>query len=615
MKKYGSLALALLLTLAGCSPADDAPSTKPGSSTLSQSVEATTPVETTKAETTPAETGPVKIEHGKFTIFCMNYNSYYVVDPWCPITMENRTFNDGDWFMPHDGTFYEIEADATGFSEDSWNVDQLFSAKEIILKDAVDTFGIPELGAGSDSALQVYRSGSEEYILARDTRGYKVFFYDAMRWPQCVGIIPFNYAQDGILTAEAVERFLHPQKNEGPEVAILAKQLTEGLKDASASSDDISDVFVAAYTEFADKLADVMLDQSEKGSNFLISPLSVMTCISMAANGAAGDTLTQMEAALGENLNLEEVNKGLQSWYVYFSKNAPEALRFANSIWLNKDSDIEERIREDFLRKSINNLDTSIYSTPFNTQGLEDINNWSRSKTFGMIPNILDRFNDGDAIVLLNTLLFDAQWTIPFDPAATVIQDFKDSNGNIEKVEMMCGYAECELWDSDTVQDPFGVVKSFEGTPFVFAALLPRRDESAEDLLRRLDAQKLGEMFEMWKKYGSPGEESMELFMPKFDYSADYDLSGSLKALGITDAFDQAHADFSNMTGDRSLFLTRAVHKTSIELNERGTRIAAGAAMSGGYGMSLSFDRPFVYVIYESNYGLPVFIGLVNHIN
>ncbi len=41
----------------------------------------------------------------------------------------------------------------------------------------------------------------------------------------------------------------------------------------------------------------------------------------------------------------------------------------------------------------------------------------------------------------------------------------------------------------------------------------------------------------------------------------------------------------------------------------------AGSAVSGGYSDSIDFVRPFVYVIYETNYGLPIFIGLVNHIN
>jgi len=630
MKKFSSLALTLLLALTSCSPAKDAPSTEPGGSTLSQSVEATTQdattqeattPEATKVETTTAKAGAVKIENGKITIFCPEHDKFFIVASGCPITVNSAELHEKIVWSGY-GSFIEIEADATGDSDASWKVDRLISARIIDYDEAVDTCDIPELGSGSESAVQIYKSGSDTYILFRDERGYKVFSYDPpfMSAPpfmstKCEGVIPFHFTQDGILTAEAMERFLYPQKNAGSEVAILATHLTEGLKDASTSAEDISDAFIATYAEFTDKLTDVMLDQSEKGSNFLISPMSVMTNISMVANGAAGETLTQMETALGENFNLEEVNKGLRSWYAYCGKYAPETLGFANSIWLNKDSGIEKQIREDFLRKCINNLDTSIYATPFNAQGLEDVNNWCRSKTLGMIPNILDRFNDEDAIVLLNTLAFDALWALPFDPGATSIREFTNGNGNTEAVDMMFGFGECDLRFSMTDQDLSGVIKSFEDTPFIFAAFLPEQEESAEDLLRRLDAKKLREVVESWKKYGSPGEERVEILMPKFDYSTDYDLSKPLKALGIKDAFDPTLADFSNMTGDRSLFITRALHKTSIELNERGTRIAAGGVLAGGYGEIMCFDRPFVYVIFEEKYGLPVFMGLVNHIN
>ncbi len=623
MKKYSSLALMLLLSLASCSPSKDVPSTEAGDSTLSQSVEATTqeatlpettPIETTKVETTPAETGPVKVEKAKFTIFCKSYTEYYVVDPWCPIIVEDWRIN-GDYCWHDVGSFVEIVADATVGSGDPWKVDRLISVQRLVYREVIETFGIPEVGQDGEAGIQVYKSDPDTYLIIRTERGYAVFHFEGPTLSICEGIIPFNFTQDGILTAEAMERFLNPQKATGLDVAISAKNLTEGLKDASTASDVVSEEFVAEYMAFSEKLTNVMLDQAEEGSNLLISPLSVMTSISMAANGAANDTLAQMEAALGENVNIEEINKGLQSWYAYCGDKVADTLTFANSIWLNEGSGIEEQIREDFLRKSINTLDAGIYSTPFDAQGLEDVNNWCRSKTFGMIPNMLDRFEDGDVIVLLNTLAFDAQWLQPFDPGATRIREFTDSKGNIEDVEMMCGFADIDLYVSDSDRYPTGVMKSFGNTPFTFGAFLPDRGESAEDLLRRLDAEKLRKLFQAWKKWGPQEEPEMEIYMPKFNYSAVYDLADPLKALGIKDAFDLERADFSNMTGDQPLCITRAIHKTSIELNERGTRIAAGSTLSGGYSDSIDFDRPFVYVIYETNYGLPIFIGLVNHIN
>ena len=69
--------------------------------------------------------------------------------------------------------------------------------------------------------------------------------------------------------------------------------------------------------------------------NTLISPLSVLYALSMTANGAAGDTLTQMEAVLG--LPVDSLNRWLSGYMAQLSQPDREKRRLANAIGFKDD--------------------------------------------------------------------------------------------------------------------------------------------------------------------------------------------------------------------------------------------------------------------------------------
>ena len=108
---------------------------------------------------------------------------------------------------------------------------------------------------------------------------------------------------------------------------------------------------------------------------------------------------------------------------------------------------------------------------------------------------------------------------------------------------------------------------------------------------------------------------SVNLEMPRFTTESSFSLSEQLQALGLEQAFDPNRADFSAMTGQKDLYISDAIHKAFIDVNEEGTEAAAATAI----GMSttsmptesydISLDRPFIYVIYEQTTNTIVFMG------
>lgn len=107
--------------------------------------------------------------------------------------------------------------------------------------------------------------------------------------------------------------------------------------------------------------------------------------------------------------------------------------------------------------------------------------------------------------------------------------------------------------------------------------------------------------------------------MPKFSYDDELRLNGLLENLGMPTAFDGGKADFTRMAScaDGNLFIGDILHKTFISVDERGTRAGAATAVAMNSEsisvpeLTVTLDRPFVFMILDNTNGLPIFIGAV----
>jgi serpin B len=114
---------------------------------------------------------------------------------------------------------------------------------------------------------------------------------------------------------------------------------------------------------------------------------------------------------------------------------------------------------------------------------------------------------------------------------------------------------------------------------------------------------------------GSFTELQVEVAVPKWDFDFSIDLKATLAKLGVTAAFG-AGADFDGIAP--GLFISDAVHKANITVDEYGTEAAAvtGLAMmmSGPPPTQAKFiaDRPFAFAIVGGEDRIPLFIGRVS---
>lgn len=132
-------------------------------------------------------------------------------------------------------------------------------------------------------------------------------------------------------------------------------------------------------------------------------------------------------------------------------------------------------------------------------------------------------------------------------------------------------------------------------------------------LLLQVEKALTYEKFIAWTKPDVMDEEEVEVFLPRFTLEESYDMEEFLRELGMTDAFEEARADFRGMSSWRGLHLSKVIHKSLVEVTEEGTEAVAAseARIRRSLGVVHHFyaNRPFLFFIQHSRTGAILFCG------
>lgn len=396
--------------------------------------------------------------------------------------------------------------------------------------------------------------------------------------------------------------------NNGSVVNLMENIDKSGVAEGSDANEEVEnmDVFCADTIDFSIELLQENVASGE--TNVMVSPVSVLTALAMTANGAEGETLSQMQQVIGENQTLDQMNQNMKAWTDGLVNTEDTALKIANSIWF-KDEEEQIQVQEEFLQKNAAYYQADIYKAPFDESTLADINNWVSDKTEGRVTDILDKVPDEAVMYLINALAFDAEWQeIYFE---NQIQDgiFCTADGEEQTVSFMYGEESIYIQDDNAN----GFIKPYkEGYSFV--AILPKEGMTPAEYIASLDGEQFQNLID--------GQETtnVQTAIPKFEAEYEIQLSDILKELGMRAVFDEEKADLSSLgvSEEGNLYVNRVLHKTYISVDEKGTEAGAATAVEVACEMSLEMsynvylDRPFVYAIIEDQTNIPLFIGTVD---
>ncbi len=358
--------------------------------------------------------------------------------------------------------------------------------------------------------------------------------------------------------------------------------------------------------EFSVELLAILQDESQ--DNILISPYSILTALAMTANGAQGETLEQMEAIFGTDI--DSLN---QFFYAYRSGYLPSdegyKVNVANSIWLKDDDSL--LVQEEFLEMNKTYYRTNVYKASFDETTLTDINAWVSKETDGMVEDMLDEIHKDAIMYLVNAVSFQAEWDTIYKKDQIREMEFIAESGEVQEVEFLCGdeYGYIEL------DDACGFSKPYQDDKYSFIAILP--DGNMEEFIKELDGS------ELLKAIEQESREKVITYLPKFSMEYGVELVETLMEMGMEEAFLEEEADFTQMatSGNGNIYINRVLHKTFITVDEKGTEAGASTVVemttestSVKEPKIVCLDRPFLFMIVDNELHVPIFMGVVESV-
>ena len=385
------------------------------------------------------------------------------------------------------------------------------------------------------------------------------------------------------------------------------------MKDVPAKAVDVLPDMDAGAVAAADFGVRLFKTSIEEGANTLISPLSVLYALAMTANGADGETLTQMENVLG--MDVDNLNSYMLAYLDLLPESKDYKMSLANSIWFKDDPNFA--VEQSFLQTNADYYGAGAYKAAFDEGTRNDINNWVKEHTDGMIPEIIDEIPDEAIMYLVNALAFDAKWADEYEEHQIREDSFTMEDGTRQDVDMM--HSEEYTYLEDDLAT--GFIKYYKDRKYAFVAMLPNEGVSVSQYVDSLTSEHLRELL------NNPQDLTVFASIPKFETEYDIEMSEVLQEMGMTDAFDWQVADFSRLgtynVDGMNICINRVLHKTFISVSEQGTRAGAATAVemvAEGAMEIVEFkevvlDRPFVYMLIDCETNLPFFIGTMMNVN
>ncbi|KAM9836481.1 plasminogen activator inhibitor 1 [Aulostomus maculatus] len=353
------------------------------------------------------------------------------------------------------------------------------------------------------------------------------------------------------------------------------------------------------------------LTQTSADQNLVFSPYGVASVLAMAQLGAGGNTRRALNTAMG--FSLQERGMSRQQRLLQRDLSSEEGVEIAGGVMVERKMSLEKGYRRALSKAFQTHPHQVDFAKP--EQAVAIINSWVSDHTAGSIPEFLapGSLTDETRLVLLNALHFQGLWKVPFEPKLTQERMFHCANGSSVPVHMMrqtnrFNYGEfvtADGVDYDVIEVPY------EGDSLSMLLVSPFEPEVP---LSMLSADLSSERIQQWR--AELRSVKRQLAMPRFSLTSEVNLKSALINMGLGEIFSLAAADFTRITTDERLCVSKVLQRVKIEVNEEGTKGAAATAAVMFSRMAveeLTLDRPFLFLIQHKPTGAVLFMGQFNH--
>jgi serpin B len=382
--------------------------------------------------------------------------------------------------------------------------------------------------------------------------------------------------------------------------------------------------------------------------NLIYSPYSLAAVLTMTYAGARGETAQQMADVLHLDLPSDDLHPAMARLVADYRVEKPVRQMFPPEMLAEAEATLDEAVSDLLSNQfrvplyiAVSNAVWGQAGYPFRLEYLDllaecygselrqvdfaaaseparqAINAWIGEQTRGRIqdmlsPGTIDTFT---RLVITNTIYFKGAWHEQFEEKDTRDGPFTRLDGRTVTVPMM---NQCEHFQYTVGYTAAGVryqaiILGYSDRPDVSMVIVVPDVDCYPDFEASLDAN-------FCKSVGAESQRlKVNLTMPRFEAASGFSLADTLAALGMTDVFAPARADFSGMVdmAVADLYVKEVMHQAFIAVDEYGTEAGAASTLWAVLGMSdqgpieLTLDRPFIYAICDQTSGAILFLGRV----
>ena len=269
------------------------------------------------------------------------------------------------------------------------------------------------------------------------------------------------------------------------------------------------------------------------------------------------------------------------------------------------------------MKKSFAKLTTSYYDAKCENVDFEDaakrenarkdINKWVEKQTSNMIKNLIQPgvLTDATGMVLVNAVYFKALWATEFTKEETIPEKFLAASGKKINCQMMNSSISTRYYKDDLVQAVEIPYKNKEASMII---ILPKKNSELK--INAIDYKYYTDIIKSFEA------KKVKLSVPKFKMEVQYELRDAMKKMGMKSAFSK-DADFSGITGDKDLTISKIIHQSVVDVNESGTEASSATAVismrstmvTKDIPIVFKADRPFLFIIKQKSTNAILFLG------
>lgn len=387
----------------------------------------------------------------------------------------------------------------------------------------------------------------------------------------------------------------------------VKKNVDEKVDSENEQKDKIEKIVAEHRDENMKLSVNLLKNSNDKLDNIIVSPLAVQMAMGFVVNGAKGMTQTAVIDTIGMEASV--LNDYLKTYIEEAPKDVRGNLNFVNAIWINSinnglvlNSTYKDRIEE--------YLSAQIKQEPF-SQGCEDVmNNWIKEETNGMVDRVIRQASTEDWFYTMNIATFDMDWEKSYNLSDIKMDSFNNDKGDVVQVETMTSIESMYIEDNDAT----GFIKNYYIPRYKFIGILPDKESKFDDYIANIDSRKIVKLLE------GAENKKVKVTIPTFESAKTVNIKQVLSNIGLQDIFAN-DADFTGMLkGEMPARLTEMYHTSKVRVGKKSSEAAIVSDVASKktddteYSKEVKLDRPFIYMIFDSEESIPVFIGTIKNI-